>query len=220
MLFAAPISMLSITASYLVSIYLLQSYMQAKQAYSLKSLMLAYNLFQVLFNGYIVYGLNSLISFPNIFGLNTPYNERLEFFVYLHYISKYVDFFDTLFIILRKKQNQLSFLHIYHHSTIPIVWGSLLYIGHGNGTAAFGAWINSVIHVIMYSHYYYTSLGYNNPYKKYITQAQMGQFVLCLSHSMIVIAFENIVPKHLAITQTIYHMQMLYLFNKFYVKSY
>lgn len=182
--------------------------------------MMTYNVFQVLFNSYIVYGLNSLISFPNIFGLNTPYNDSLRYFVYLHYISKYIDLLDTFFIILRKKDAQLSFLHIYHHSTIPLIWGFLLHIGHGNGTAAFGAWINSIIHMIMYSHYLCTSLGYNNPLKKYITQAQMMQFAMCFGHSLIVVFYENIVPKYLAITQTLYHIQMLYLFNKFYVKSY
>lgn len=37
------------------------------------------------------------------------------------YISKIFDFFDTLFIILGKKWNQLTFLHLYHHSSICYV---------------------------------------------------------------------------------------------------
>jgi len=31
------------------------------------------------------------------------------------------DFMDTIFIILGKKWNQLSFLHVYHHVTIFLV---------------------------------------------------------------------------------------------------
>lgn len=31
---------------------------------------------------------------------------------------QYLDFFDTVFIVLRKKDTQLSFLHVYHHATI------------------------------------------------------------------------------------------------------
>lgn len=218
--FTEPVCLLSMTATYLINVKLLKNHMKTQEAYGLKYTMMAYNISQVLFNGYIVYGLNSLVSFPNIFGLNTPYNDRLQYFVFLHYISKYIDFADTLFIILRKKNNQLSFLHIYHHSTIPLIWGGLLYAGHGNGTAAFGALINSIIHMIMYSHYFYTSLGYHNPLKKYITQAQMMQFALCFLHSIIVLFWETIVPQKLAITQMLYHIQMLYLFNKFYAKSY
>jgi len=38
------------------------------------------------------------------------------------YFSKLVEFMDTLFFILRKKNNQISFLHVYHHASMPIVW--------------------------------------------------------------------------------------------------
>ena len=67
---------------------------------------------------------------------------------------------DTLWMVLKKKSSvQMSFLHLYHHATIGVVWGLLLSLGHGNGTAQYGAFINSVTHVIMYSHYFITGLG-------------------------------------------------------------
>jgi len=34
------------------------------------------------------------------------------------YISKILEFADTAFFILRHKWTQLSFLHVYHHSTM------------------------------------------------------------------------------------------------------
>ena len=43
--------------------------------------------------------------------------------VFLHYLCKYLDFADTLVIVLRKKAAQLSFLHLYHHASIVLVWG-------------------------------------------------------------------------------------------------
>jgi len=181
---------------------------------------MVYNIFQILLNTYIFNGLINIVSSSNIFALNIPYNNTIKYYVYLHYLSKYLDYFDTIFIILRKKNNQLSFLHIYHHSTIGVIWGVLLYIGHGNGTVAFGALINSFIHIIMYSHYLYTSFGYINPLKKYITQAQLLQFIICMIHSFVVMLYENYVPRYLATTQTLYHISMLYLFKKFYIKSY
>ena len=39
-----------------------------------------------------------------------------------YYISKLVEFCDTAFFILRKKNNQLTFLHVYHHSTMFSLW--------------------------------------------------------------------------------------------------
>lgn len=205
---------------YLTSICGLQRYMEDRAAYNLKYGMQVYNLSQVVLNMYIIYGLRDLPKWDNIFGLNSNYCSNLEHFVYLHYLSKYLDFLDTYFIILRKKEGQLSFLHVYHHATIGMIWGGLLYAGHGNGTAAFGCLINSVIHTIMYLHYFWTAMGYNNPYKKMITQAQLLQFCLCILHSVCVLFWETVYPPKIAWVQYIYHIQMITLFSNFYQKSY
>lgn len=39
-----------------------------------------------------------------------------------YYFSKLLEFCDTFFFILRKKNNQLTFLHVYHHSTMFSLW--------------------------------------------------------------------------------------------------
>lgn len=41
--------------------------------------------------------------------------------LYMFFLSKILDFCDTFFIIVGKKWNQLSFLHVYHHLTIFFV---------------------------------------------------------------------------------------------------
>lgn len=216
-----PCFMTMATMGYFSMIHILSKYMKEQKAYSLKYPMLLYNNAQILLNIYMVYGLSPVVSYPNIYGINIPYTANLRYFVYIHYLSKYFDYFDTLFIILRgKEKQQLSFLHVYHHSTIGVIWGFLLYRGHGNGTASFGCFINSVIHLIMYSHYLCTSLGYNNPFKKYITRTQLLQFAVCLVHSIAVIAVEDIVPKKYAVIELIYQTTMLVLFSNFYLKSY
>ena len=216
-----PCFMTMATMGYFSMIYILSKYMKGRKAYNLKYPMLLYNNAQILLNVYMVYGLSAVVSYPNIYGINIPYTANLRYFVYIHYLSKYFDYFDTLFIILRgKEKQQLSFLHVYHHSTIGVIWGFLLYRGHGNGTASFGCFINSIIHLIMYSHYLCTSLGYNNPFKKYITRTQLLQFAVCLIHSLAVIGVEEIVPKKYAVIELIYQTTMLILFSNFYVKSY
>ncbi|XP_055932177.1 uncharacterized protein LOC129962431 [Argiope bruennichi] len=39
-------------------------------------------------------------------------------------LEKYLALFDTIFFVLRKKQNQISFLHVYHHivTCLLVTW--------------------------------------------------------------------------------------------------
>jgi elongation of very long chain fatty acids protein 4 len=51
--------------------------------------------------------------------------------VWIFYLSKIFDFCDTFFIVMRRKWKQLSFLHVYHHTSIflvspPVSWHSTL----------------------------------------------------------------------------------------------
>lgn len=48
-------------------------------------------------------------------------NPPIGFVLYIFYLSKILDFLDTVFIILEKKWKQLSFLHVYHHTSIFLV---------------------------------------------------------------------------------------------------
>ena len=52
-----------------------------------------------------------------VYGVDAPLAKVL----WLFYCSKILDFMDTFFIITGKKWAQLSFLHVYHHSTIFMV---------------------------------------------------------------------------------------------------
>merc|ERR1719461_1452077 len=97
-------------------------------------------------------GLAPYLGFPNVFGYNTPFDATIEWFILVHFWSKFLDMLDTVFIVLRRRNRQLSFLHVYHHATIGPLWGLALYEGMANGTAYFGAFCNSFVHVVMYSH--------------------------------------------------------------------
>lgn len=41
--------------------------------------------------------------------------------LHIFYLSKVLDFADTVFIVVRRKWRQLSFLHLYHHTSIFLV---------------------------------------------------------------------------------------------------
>ncbi|EDQ87885.1 uncharacterized protein MONBRDRAFT_37774 [Monosiga brevicollis MX1] len=229
-----PAVLVASGALYVIAALLLHKTMRNQKPMDLKGLMRVYNLVQVAVCGYMTYGLVQelfkadminvfgLFSLPNVFGLNLAFDRRAEYFVLIHYLSKFLDFFDTLFIVLRKKDAQFSFLHVYHHATIGPIWGLLLYLGYGSGTAIFGAMINSMTHVIMYSHYFVTSFGINNPLKKYITTWQICQFYSCLMHAVVLVfsGLDTIYPPYLAWLQFGYHITMVALFTQFYNKNF
>ncbi|KAK7871572.1 hypothetical protein R5R35_010369 [Gryllus longicercus] len=39
----------------------------------------------------------------------------------VYFINKVFDLFDTIFFVLRKKFNQVTFLHVYHHVAMCLV---------------------------------------------------------------------------------------------------
>ena len=107
-------------------------------------------------------------------------------------ISKLIDWIDTYLIVLKKKsQKQLSFLHLYHHSTIGIIWCYLIVNDYAWGTVTFGALCNSFVHCVMYTHYFITSFGIKNPFKKWVTNIQMIQFAILWCHSLFGPIFET-----------------------------
>ncbi|KAJ8613154.1 hypothetical protein CTAYLR_004812 [Chrysophaeum taylorii] len=187
-------------------------------AFDVKNLMRVYNVAQILLCTYMTIGLWPVLGFPNVFGVNSVFTPRGEWFVFVHYLSKYMDWLDTFFIISKgNARKQLSFLHVYHHATIGICWGIVSHLGQGNGTIRYGALINSVTHVLMYSHYLWTSFGFSNPFKKLLTTWQIFQFYTCFFHSTVVITnmfvVERQIDRRLAWVQLCYHTTMIYLFT-------
>eukprot|EP00045_Choanoeca_perplexa_P008698 m.81821 g.81821 ORF g.81821 m.81821 type:complete len:294 (-) comp14582_c0_seq1:856-1737(-) len=227
-----PVVLVGSGLLYVVIALLLHYLMRDRSPFSLKQTMRVYNVIQVAVCGYMTYGLLqetsraqpvviSGITLPNVFALAYQPTKRSEYFVLVHYLSKFLDFFDTLFIVLRKKDSQFSFLHVYHHATIGPIWGLLLYLDYGAGTAIFGALINSFTHVLMYSHYFVTSFGIRNPFKKAITSWQIFQFYACLTHAVVVVlGYDNFIPYRLAVLQLCYHITMVVLFNQFFTRTF
>lgn len=53
---------------------------------------------------------------------------------------------------------QVTFLHLFHHSSITLVVGSILRFDY-SGDMFLPIVLNSIVHVLMYSHYFVTALG-------------------------------------------------------------
>uniref|UniRef100_A0A3P9DME7 Elongation of very long chain fatty acids protein n=1 Tax=Maylandia zebra TaxID=106582 RepID=A0A3P9DME7_9CICH len=93
-----------------------------------------------------------------------------------YFISKGIEYLDTVFFILRKKFNQVTFLHVYHHcSMFTLWWIGIKWVA--GGQSFFGAHMNAMIHVLMYLYYGLASCGPKIQkylwWKKYLTIIQM-----------------------------------------------
>ena len=85
----------------------------------------AYNMIQMMLCSYMcieagvrAYSAGYSILPCNKFNTSDP---PIAFILYVFYISKILDFLDTFFIIAEKRFKQLSFLHVYHHTSIFLV---------------------------------------------------------------------------------------------------
>ena len=70
--------------------------------------------------------------------------------LWLFYASKVLDFVDTFFIVIGKKWKQLSFLHVYHHTTIFLFYWLNLHVNY-DGDIYLTIVLNGAIHTIMYT---------------------------------------------------------------------
>lgn len=213
------------TVGYLCFVYLGKKYMEDKEPYDIKNYMVAYNLYQALLNTWsIATTIGALrTAGMSIWGNQPDYTTngyQISFLIWLHYNNKYVELLDTVFMVLRKKNKQISFLHCYHHTLLIWSWFCVLKLCAGGGDSYFGATVNSFIHVLMYSYYLCALLGIKVPrfIKSNLTKCQMLQFCVCAAHSIWCITTGH--QTKLACLQLFVMVNMLILFGNFYMKSY
>lgn len=145
--------------------------------------------------------------------------------IYTYFIMKVVDLFDTVFFVLRKRYNQVTYLHVYHHISICFIsYLTTAYIPGGH-SAPFGI-LNSLVHCAMYFYYLMTVINSeikkSTTWKKRITQLQLLQFLAITVHFLRPILFRKDCkyPKFILILQLIQVMFMTALFSDFYIKTY
>nr|AAV33630.1 C20-polyunsaturated fatty acid elongating enzyme [Pavlova sp. CCMP459] len=209
---------------YLSGVFGLTKYFENRKPMTgLKDYMFTYNLYQVIINVWCVVAFllevrragMSLIGNKVDLG---PNSFRLGFVTWVHYNNKYVELLDTLWMVLRKKTQQVSFLHVYHHVLLMWAWFVVVKLGNG-GDAYFGGLMNSIIHVMMYSYYTMALLGWSCPWKRYLTQAQLVQFCICLAHSTWA-AVTGAYPWRICLVEVWVMVSMLVLFTRFYRQAY
>ncbi|XP_076440243.1 very long chain fatty acid elongase 2-like isoform X2 [Babylonia areolata] len=129
-------------ASYLGAVYYGPKVMRDRPAWDLKGILVPYNFALVALSAYMcceflfaaVEERYSLLCQDIDFSLR-PNALRMLNVCWWYYFSKYIELTDTVCFILRKKNGQITFLHVYHHATmIPFWWMSVAYIPGGQNS--------------------------------------------------------------------------------------
>ncbi|KYN44778.1 Elongation of very long chain fatty acids protein 7 [Trachymyrmex septentrionalis] len=219
--------------------------MEKRQPFTLYRTLQIYNVLQILLNGYLFYKVNqssysiykSLFCnyiFQGSFWLaefnyfcepidysDTPRAREITILAWDYFMIKLIDLIDTIFFVLRKKQDQITFLHLYHHIGILVgAWSAVKWLPGGH--IGFLGIINTFVHIIMYTHYLLAAMKIDTSlWKKHITQLQLVQFFLITLHFLQLTWVENcgfpLWPIYVMVPQNLF---MIILFGDFYYKAY
>lgn len=191
-----------------------------------------YNVSQIMLCAYMTIEA-SLLAYRNGYSVCpcVGYNKTepaLANLLWLFYVSKAWDFWDTIFIVLGKKWRQLSFLHVYHHITIFMFYwlnSRVFYDGDIYLTIV----LNGFIHTVMYT-YYFICMHTRDPktgkslpiwWKSSLTAMQMVQFITMMSQgSYLLYSGCSNASQRIVATYVVYILSLFVLFAHFFVNSY
>ncbi|XP_018574307.1 elongation of very long chain fatty acids protein AAEL008004-like [Anoplophora glabripennis] len=226
---SSPIVPIIFIASYLYFIYVAgPKFMANRKPFRLKSVLIIYNLSQVIANLILLY-----VAMQDVFRMNlrcnlvdysqSPEAKRVLGLAHNFHLLKIFDLTDTVFMVLKKNTRQITFLHVYHHCGMILATFITLKFFPG-GEIVWTGVFNVIVHSIMYLYYLLASIDSqwkkNLLFKKFLTQIQLIQFVanIVMYGRLFFIScpFPSI-ASYLYVPQNIF---MLALFGDFYIKTY
>ncbi|XP_050085363.1 elongation of very long chain fatty acids protein AAEL008004 isoform X2 [Anopheles aquasalis] len=230
-LMSSPLPTLALCLGYVYLVKVLgPRLMENRKPFQLKNTLIVYNFIQVVFSAWLFYeclmgGWWDTYSFrcqPVDHG-TTGQAMRMVHACWWYYFSKFTEFFDTFFFVLRKKSSQVSTLHVIHHGCMPMsVWFGVKFTPGGHST--FFGLLNTFVHIVMYTYYLFTALGPQFQkylwWKKYLTALQMVQFVAIMVHAFQLLFIDCNYPKAFVWWIGMHAVMFFFLFNEFYQSTY
>jgi len=205
--------------------------MRDRKAYEILPLIRIYNLMMAAWNGFgfwtgchlVNYGLETMGCRPV-----DPYQRDEKtlsqiYYGWMFFTSRLVEFADTIFFVLRKKDSQVTSFHVFHHSSVPTATWFFLKFAPGGNSGIF-PFINTLVHTIMYSYYFMATYPALRPYlgwKKYLTQMQIFQFFIIIACCMQPLFIPGCkFPRSFLAIMVAFSIIFLFLFVDFYMKAY
>uniref|UniRef100_A0A6P7FA36 Elongation of very long chain fatty acids protein n=1 Tax=Diabrotica virgifera virgifera TaxID=50390 RepID=A0A6P7FA36_DIAVI len=200
--------------------------MRFRQPYQIKNLLIGYNFIQILVNTFLVYEAIILyFSNSNWICIDTTEKNLLADARKHYYYLKILDCVETVFFILRKKYQQASFLHIYHHAGIVCAAFLAFRYDYGDAPMIVGS-LNALTHVLMYIYYLLSAIDSRwskyTTIKKSLTLLQIVQLNVILFSLAITKLIPECysVPTYSLVIWIFQNVFMINLFVRFYIKSY
>lgn len=134
----------------------------------------------------------------------------------IYWLSKILELLDTIFMILRHKSRQITFLHVYHHSSILLLAD---YACHEYPWPAIAVYLmlNSFVHVVLYLYYALAAFGVESvsKWRPRLTELQILQFFIDM-----IFSGWGYLHHGFCIYGPIYGFLMIVLFVNFYIRAY
>ncbi|XP_037913213.1 elongation of very long chain fatty acids protein AAEL008004 isoform X1 [Hermetia illucens] len=228
---SSPFPTLAVCLSYVYIVKVLgPRLMENRKPFHLQNTLIVYNFSQVIFSAWLFYeclmggwwGHYSFRCEP-VDHSHSPMAMRMVNACWWYYFSKFTEFMDTLFFVLRKKTSQVSTLHVIHHGCMPMsVWFGVKFTPGGHST--FFGLLNTFVHIVMYTYYLFAAMGPQYQkflwWKKYLTALQMVQFVLIMVHAFQLLFIECNYPRAFVWWIGMHAVMFFFLFNEFYKSAY
>ncbi|XP_003746852.1 elongation of very long chain fatty acids protein 1-like [Galendromus occidentalis] len=227
----SPVFVASILVAYLYfCISLGPRFMEKRQAFNIRPIVVCYNvimvglsLFFCILTLKLTYIGQEIGPYDVFCQATSPTDTVLMWWGWFYMLTKIGELLDTVFFVLLKKNNHISFLHLLHHSlALATVW---MDINSGiTGQVAMFPILNTAVHVVMYGYYGLSalppSIRPNLWWKKYVTQFQIAQFFALMVHGLIPIVHDCGFPKTMASLMFLEALLFTCLFSDFYYKNY
>ncbi|XP_064467505.1 very long chain fatty acid elongase 7-like [Ornithodoros turicata] len=205
--------------------------MLGRKPFDIRTPVLVYNLFMILNCAYFLVEFVRLAYWHN--GYNLLLQEvdmsygwatmRLVTLSWYYYLLRIFEFTETIFFVLRKKFNQVSGLHVFHHCIIA--WNMWICVTYGvQAQTVLVTCMNTLVHLIMYTYYFLSALGHWTQrflwWKRYLTQVQLVQFVVLMIHNSLPLFFKGAFVREFSIILVIEGFIFFVWFAVFYLDTY
>uniref|UniRef100_A0A8C9F3J2 Elongation of very long chain fatty acids protein n=1 Tax=Pavo cristatus TaxID=9049 RepID=A0A8C9F3J2_PAVCR len=216
-LMQSPFPTLTISTIYLLTVWLGPKWMKTREPFQLRFLLVVYNFGMVLLNFFIFKELflssrargYSYVCQTVDYSDNV-YEVRIAAALWWYYVSKGIEYLDTVFFILRKKFNQISFLHVYHHFTMFTLWWiGIKWVAGGQGEFPSSRILSGRTTYKMYPNLF-----------DYVLSVFQVQFHVTIGHTALSIYIDCPFPKWMHWGVIFYAVTFIFLFGNFYYRTY